>query len=291
MSRSKAQLAKEKRDAATSKKMASPNPFDCDGKAFDGKDKDNPSDIDNDDVQERNKSGQLESGFKRILKTAFRIKGDAKHEVFEALLFAEIYTWDLFIETELRLIRKLTTATKNNRVPIMHRTKARLKSLLGLYLHTVQHHTDADAEDPFSYTELMIKDYLKQENIKQIQNSIAKDDASASMISARTSPIAPKEIMFQALAIKQRHAEFAKERRCREIEAEADRIKQRHLKIINPKRFFAMRKRPNDVPKLIEKQQYDLPRNDAVVKSKPKLTSSSNDMLKIINPKQFFAMR
>ena len=150
---------------------------DEDPSASGGLDDDNPND------QEQNKPGQIGSEFKRILKTAFRIKGDAKHEVFEALQFAGIYTWELFIETEFALIRKLTKATKNNRVPVMHITKAKLKSLLGLYLQAVEHHADADAEDPFTYTNEIIKDYLKLENIKRIQNSIAEDDASASMIS------------------------------------------------------------------------------------------------------------
>ena len=48
--------------------------------------------LDDDNPNEQNKPGQLGSEFKRILKTAFRIKGDAKHEVFEALQFAGIYT-------------------------------------------------------------------------------------------------------------------------------------------------------------------------------------------------------
>ena len=92
MAKTKIQLAKEKRDAAAaSKAIASPNPFDYDGLAFDGKDKDNPR-SESDDDAEPNKPGQLEVDFKRILKTAFRIKGDTKHEVFEALEFAGIYT-------------------------------------------------------------------------------------------------------------------------------------------------------------------------------------------------------
>ena len=123
-----------KREAAktrseTAKAVMDPPPparDDEDPSASGGSDNDNPS----------KQNGQLQSDFKRILKIAFRIKGDAKHEVFEALQFEGIYTWELFIETELKLIRKLTKATKNNRVPVTHTSKAKLKSLLGLYLHT-----------------------------------------------------------------------------------------------------------------------------------------------------------
>ena len=91
---SRAQSAKEKRDAAASKTIAASNQFDFERRKFDGTDKDNPrSDIDDEEEEiQDSKPGELDVDFKRILKTAFRIKGEAKHEVFEALQFAGIYT-------------------------------------------------------------------------------------------------------------------------------------------------------------------------------------------------------
>ena len=63
------------------------NRFDAlDGKAYD--DDDPPS-----DDEDKTKNGRLDEEFVRILRTAFQVKEDASHEVFQALESDVIITW------------------------------------------------------------------------------------------------------------------------------------------------------------------------------------------------------
>ena len=175
MVKPKAQLAREaakreadKREAATwtpTPTKAINNLFNYDGRAFDGKDKDNP----NDDDKDGNKpnTGRLDGEFVRILRTAFQVKGDSSHEVFQALQSEGIYTWSLFIMIDTELIRNLTKPTKKNPVPVLFQTKAILKSLLMLYLTATIHYEDA--ETTATYTDNIILEYFKEERINQLQ--------------------------------------------------------------------------------------------------------------------------
>ena len=176
----------------TSKTRVDPNRF-----VFDGKDDDDPP-----SDEHKPKTGRLSKEFVRILRTAFQVKEDSSHEVFQALQSEGIYTWPLFIMIDMELVRNLTKPTKKNPVPVLYQTKATLKSLLMLYLRASMHYPDA--ESPSTYTDEIILDYLK-ENMK--------DGVPGTKLA---STYAPKAAIDAA-------------ERCRcKIEAEAEEIKQRH---------------------------------------------------------------
>ena len=170
--KSKPQLAREAiaRQAAAREaeaRIGTPTPtridtnrFALDGKLFD--DDDPPS-----DDEDKAKTGELDAEFVRILRTAFQVKDDASHEVFQALQSEGIYTWSLFIMIDTGIIRNLTKPTKRNAVPVLSQTKAILKSLLMLYLTATIHYEDS--ETTATYTDNIILEYFKEERISRLQ--------------------------------------------------------------------------------------------------------------------------